>query len=291
MPRRAARIASAIFVNILASIPLVTMARGETATAENCLLSPKNETPAGSHWRYRVDHLNKRNCWYLRREGGEVAQALPETSPPAPAPAPVAKPSFVDARAELRPQAAIREDTVATNPPAATSNPTNTAGNVANSANAPVWNTAAAVATRWPESVPASSVPKAAPVVADLTSNATQPAAAAPAAAASVADLPASVQPEMIPTLIAAAIGALAFAGAAALILRRHRRRVRRRKATSARGPIWETTDDDRIVLSDSPAMDDRDFRPRFARGVASATSRHQRAPEFAPRMPRRARR
>jgi hypothetical protein len=268
------------------------MARGETATAENCLLSPKNETPAGSHWFYRIDHVNKHNCWYLRREGGEVAQALPETSPPAPAPAPVAKPSFVDARAELRPQAAIREDTAVANPPAATSNPANTAGNNAsNSANAPVWNTAAAVATRWPESPPASSVPKAAPVVADTAGNASQPAAVAPAAAASVADLPASVPPEVIPTLIAAAIGALAFASAAALIFRRHRRRVRRRKATSARGPIWETTDDDRIVLSDFPAMDDRDFRPRFARGVASATSRHQRAPEVALRMPRRARR
>jgi hypothetical protein len=291
MPRRAARIASAIFVNILAGTSLVTLAHAETVTADNCLLSPKNETPAGSHWRYRIDHVNKRNCWYLRGEGGEVAQALPQTSPPAP-PAPAAKPSFVDARAELRPQAAVREDTAVANPPAATSNPASTAGNnTSNSANAPVWNTAAAVATRWPESPPASSVPKAAPVAADLASNAVQPAAVAPAAAASVADLPASVPPEMIPALIAAAIGALAFAGAAALILRRHRRRVRRRKATSARGPIWETTDDDRIVLSDYPAMDDREFRPRFARGVASATSRHQRAPEVAPRMPRRARR
>jgi hypothetical protein len=291
MPRRTAKVVSAIFVSVLAGSPFTMMARGETVTAENCLLNPKGETPPGSHWRYRIDHINKRNCWYLRRESGEVAQALPQTSPPAPAP--VAKPSFVDARAELRPQAAVRDDAAVANPPG---NPTagvaNTAGNGANPAN--VWNATAAVATRWPESPPPSSAPKMAAATVDPASSATQPAATAPtvaSSAASVADLPASMQPEMIPTLIAAAIGAVAFAGAAALIWRRHRGRVRRRKATSARGPIWETTDDDRIVLSDYPAMDDRDFRPRFARGVASATPRHQRAPEFAPRVPRRARR
>jgi hypothetical protein len=99
----------------------------------------------------------------------------------------------------------------------------------------------------------------------------------------------------MIPTMIAATLGALAFAGAGALIARRFRRRVRRRKATSARGAIWDTTDDDRIVLSD-PAADERDDRPRFARGVASTASRprgqefKQRAPEFVQRAPRRAR-
>jgi hypothetical protein len=289
MPKRTARIASAIFINILASVPLVMMARGETATAENCLSSPKSETPAGSHWYYRIDHVNKRNCWYLRREGGEVAQALPQPSPPTPAP----KPSFADARAELRPQAIVRDEPAAANPPAnpaaGTANP---AGSDANSAN--VWNATAAVATRWPESLPASSTPKMVAATADPASSATQLSAAAStvtSSAASIADLPASVQPELIPTLIAAAIGALACAGAAALMLRRFRRRIRRRKATSARGPIWETTDDDRIVLSDYQAMDDRDFRPRFARGVASATSRHQRGPEVAARVPRRARR
>ncbi len=77
MPR-AARIASAIFVNVLVGIPLVMLARAETAPVDTCLSSPKNETPAGSHWYYRIDHVNKRNCWYLRQEGGGVAQAVPQ---------------------------------------------------------------------------------------------------------------------------------------------------------------------------------------------------------------------
>src|ERR1700684_2194958 len=104
MPRRTATIMPAILVGILAGTSLSTMARGETANPDDCLSSPKAETPPGGRWRYRIDHVNKRNCWYLRQEGGGLSQALPQGSPPAPPPA--AKPSIADARAELRPQAA-----------------------------------------------------------------------------------------------------------------------------------------------------------------------------------------
>ena len=283
MSRRPARIASAVFVNILAGLPLVTLAHAETVTVENCLSSPKTETPAGSHWYYRIDHVNKRNCWYLRNEGGGVAQ---ETN--APAPAPAGKPSIADAHAELRPQPAVRVDTPIVNPPNITAGPVGSAA--ANLANTSIWN-AAPLATRWPEVPPSISAPKT--VVAASADNATQPEVVAPTApppTASITNLLLSVQPGIIPTLIAATIGALACAGVAALMSRRYRRRVRRRKATSARGPIWETTDDDRIVLSDYSAMDDRDYRPRFARGVASAAHR-PRTPEHAQRAPRRARR
>ena len=302
MPR-AARIASAILVNVLVGLPLVMLARAETAPVDNCLSSPKNETPTGSHWYYRIDHVNKRNCWYLRQEGGGVAQAAPQPSVPAPAPQPTAKPSFSDAHAELRPQATVREDSVSNPPASAPGSNANTASTTATgSAAASVWNSpnaTGAVATRWPELSPATSVPKAvAATTADATNNTAQPSTTVTAAAsstASVADLPVPIEPEMIQTLIAAAIGALAFAVIAAIISRRYRRRVRRRKATSAQGPIWDTTDDDRIVLSDYPANDD--YRPRFARGVASAAPRprapefSQRAPEFVQRAPRRARR
>ena len=279
MPNRTAKIVSAIFVNILAGVPLATMARGETANAEDCLSSPKAETPPGSHWRYRTDHVNKRSCWYLRQEGGGLSQALPQSSPPAPPPA--AKPSIADAHAELRPQA-IREDNPAASPP------TGIAGNDISSTNASVWNATAAVATRWPELPPASTVPNAGPATAAPAGDVTQSSAdLAPVAAASVpfASLSVPIRPETIPTLFAATVGALAFAGAAALISRRRRTRLRRRKVQSARGPVWETTDDDRIVLSDYPSMDNRDYRPRFARGVGAAAA----SPEFVRRPPRRA--
>ena len=288
MSRRAARIASAIFVNILAGGPLVMLAQAEPVTADNCLASPKNETPAGSHWFYRTDHVNKRSCWYLRREDGSVAQAVPQPSQAAPAPQPAAKPSLADARAELRPKAAVREDSPAPLPTDAAT-PVGAAGGNTGLANTSVWNATAAVATRWPELSPASSVPKPAAATPDPAINVAQADAGAPAAAspaASGVDLP--VRPEMVPFVIAATTGALMFAGLAAFFTKRFRGRVRRRKASTARGPIWETTDDDRIVLSDYPAANDRDYRPRFARGVASAASRY-RAPEVVQRTPRRA--
>ena len=280
MPSRAAKIVSAIFVNILAGIPLATMARGETANATDCLSSPKAETPPGSHWRYRIDHVNKRNCWYLRHEDGGLSQELPQSSPPAPPPA--AKPSIADARAELRPQA-IQEDTPAVSPP------TSVAGNETNSTNGSAWNATAAVATRWPELPPAFEMPKGGPATAAPTGDVTQSSADSPAAAQSSTPfvyLSVPIRPETIPTMFAATVGALAFAGAAALISRRRRTRLRRRKAHSARGPVWETTDDDRIILSDFPSSDHRDYRPRFAGGAGGATAA---SPEFVRRPPRRA--
>ena len=281
MPRRTATIVPAILVGILAGISLATMARGEPANPDDCLSSPKAETPPGSHWRYHTDHANKRNCWYLRRDGGGVAQAVPQSSPAAPPPA--AKPSIADARAELRPQA-IREDNPVASPPT-----TNTAGNETSPANTSVWDATAAVATRWPDLPAVSSTPPAAPAAAAPASDATPSdvtlASADPAPSSPFAYLSMPVRPEMIPTVFAAIAGALAFAAAAALMSRR-RRRLRVPKVRSARGPIWETTDDDRIVLSDYPSMDNRDYRPRFARGAGSATAA---SPEFIRRPPRRA--
>ena len=160
MSRRAARIASAIFVNIVAGSPFVMFAQAEPVTADNCLTSPKSETPTGSHWFYRTDRVNKRSCWYLKREDGTVVQAVPQPSQPAPAPQPAAKPSIADARAELRPQANVREDSSAPPLPADAASPAGATGANIGSANSSVWNATAAVATRWPEIPPANAAPK-----------------------------------------------------------------------------------------------------------------------------------
>ena len=286
MPSRTAKSAPAIFVSILASLPLTTMARGEPANvADSCLSSPKAETPPGGHWRYHIDHANKRNCWYLRLEDGGVVAGHSAKQPAIPSP--IAKPSVADARAEFRPQA-VREDTPAVSPPP------NAAGNETSSANTSIWNATAAVATRWPALPPAFAMPKAAASTAapasDVTQSSTDPVPAA-ARSAPFTYLSMPIRPEMIPTLFAATIGALAFAGAAALISRRRRTRLRRRVAQSARDPVWETTDDDRIILSDYPSQDKAGYRPRFARSVKNAAPSNKRAAEFASRAPRYARR
>jgi hypothetical protein len=55
------------------------------------------------------------------------------------------------------------------------------------------------------------------------------------------------------------------------------------------RAPIWETTDDDRIFISDHPPSGNRDYRPRFARSAGGTRAKSDRKMEFIPRTPRRA--
>jgi hypothetical protein len=295
MPSRTAKFVSAAFVNILAGLLLATVARAEPAEADGCLSAPWGDAPAGSHWRYHVDQGRK--CWYLRRQASEQAEALPQSSATAAksiaSPSPPARPSAVDARAELRPQA-VRDP--ANSPPAiADGNSANAADNSAASPNAPAWNNIATVATRWPDLPTVSPLASAPPAAATMASNeAAQPSvdpAQAIVPSIPFAHFSVTVRPETIWTLIAAVTGALAFAGVAALLSRRRRSgRLRRRVARSTRGPIWETTDDDRIILSDHSDSDVRDYRPRFGR-VGAATASTGRKPRFARRAPRYAQR
>lgn len=294
MPSRTAKFVSAILVNILAGFLLTTVAHGEPAAAEGCLSSPWGDAPAGSQWRYHIDHINKRNCWYLRRQGGEQSEALPQSGATAAKagapPSPPAKPSVVDAHAELRQQAAAREPAGGGPPVAAAGNPANSAS----SANTPVWNGTATVATRWPDLTAASTPSNAAPATTTANDVTQASANSAQAIVPSIpfAHLAVPMRPQTFWSLVAATLGALAFAGIAALISRRGRaRRLRRRVARFTRRPIWETTDDDRINLSDHPYPDVRDYRPRFGRSAGAAAASSKRARESASRSPRYARR
>jgi hypothetical protein len=275
MPKRTAKFASAAFVIILAGIPLATMTHGETAPPDGCLAAPKGETPPGSHWFYRVDHANKRNCWYLRSEGGQ-SQAAPQNASQVPSTPAAAKPSAVDAHAELRAQAS-REGGVAVSPAAAASSPANTQRSTPWPATPPVEAApAAAAAPRWPEPAATNPAPSsAAPAAANPADNPPQATTDLPVAAAvsAPADPPAPIHLALMPGLIVAALGAMAFAIAVTVLIAR-RRRVRlprHRKTSRARAPIWEMTDDDRIVLEDQAPSHNRGYEPRFARGVGSA--------------------
>ena len=39
------------------------------STADACLPSPNGPADPGAHWRYRVDPVNQRHCWYQKRAG------------------------------------------------------------------------------------------------------------------------------------------------------------------------------------------------------------------------------
>jgi hypothetical protein len=107
---------------LIAAIPAFAGDDGARG-AGDCLTRPRDNTPAGAHWRYRVDHANHRNCWYLKDDSGRKDASDPgesETADAAASPArdapsgamprdgaPQAEeaipPASANARAELRP--------------------------------------------------------------------------------------------------------------------------------------------------------------------------------------------
>ena len=77
-----AKFASAVVACLVAGAPFTTVPNA--ANAADCLTEPRQDTPKGQHWFYRIEHGTNRHCWYLRDEGGKVSHAAPSNdSPPA----------------------------------------------------------------------------------------------------------------------------------------------------------------------------------------------------------------
>jgi hypothetical protein len=297
MPKRTAKFVSAIFASIIAGTAFTTISHSETVVADNCLTSPKGETPAGSHWYYRIDHSTKRHCWYLREEGEGVSQASPQNiQPPAKPAAPQAEPpsqrSVVNARAELAPQT-NRDGAPNAVLPAAPAG----LGDAVRAGASNAHSSSAVVASRWPD--PAGASPTSAPRLGttNLAANAPTDSIAAPEAAVATAPLT-NVDPSprnqqvANPILLAAIIGSLMLASAIGAIVSRFGRRQRPRRAPARlrRRSMWETTDDNRIALSDHPARNALRRRPQFARGTGETRVPSDGTVEFYSRSSGRAR-
>jgi hypothetical protein len=93
------------------------------------------------------------------------------------------------------------------------------------------------------------------------------------------------------PIQFAALIGALALAGILGSVMFKfvNSRRLRRARIRRRRGPIWESTDDDRIVLSGHPDPDVLPRRTGFARDLDKAR-RDDRVAEFFAQLSKRTR-
>ena len=287
MPNRAAKFVSAGFAGILAGASLTTVSHSQTVAADDCLSAPKGQTPEGSHWYYRIERGTKRHCWYLRAEGDTLSQAAPQSTLPSAKPLPpqtnaAIQNSVANARAEL-PVPANGNDGPNT------ASPANAAGLDGLRANAPDTRAASTVvASRWPESSGANSVSNARPATSNLAANvsANSTAALAPAVAAVTpvaADSPLQGQPGTIRTLLVEVVGAFTLAGImASIFFKIGRARNPRPSAIRVRrGPIWDSTDDDRIVPSDYPEADALRRRPQFSRHIAEAVASDDRRTEF----------
>ncbi|SDP40499.1 hypothetical protein [Afipia sp. GAS231] len=279
MSNRSAKFVAALFASILtaASFTSVTNVRAQAA-ADNCLTAPKDKTPAGSHWYYRLERGTKRQCWYLRDENDKSARAAPQDSTdeaaadPAPPPArPAVRKSVANAHAELTSaQQRVEQE------PAAVAEP-RTVGMAPAPAfqNSPFQNSPAAiapdttmssstVATRWPDSSGMSSSntlrtaaaePEAAP---PDNSQAAPPPAPAPVALAA-ADSSMAKQPASMQMLFLVMAGALALAGiTASLVYRfgRARARARHREIRRERRAIWDSIHHERPSPSMLPDED-----------------------------------
>src|SRR5258707_7525534 len=90
MSNRPAKFVGALFASILAGAtfaPVTDIHAQAAAAADNCLTAPKDKTPAGSHWYYRLERGTKRPCWYLRDEKDKSARAAAQDSSTDAAPA------------------------------------------------------------------------------------------------------------------------------------------------------------------------------------------------------------
>jgi hypothetical protein len=274
MPKRTAKLASAAVVNLFAGILFATASHGETIGSDRCLSAPKGETPTDYHWYYRVDHATKRNCWYLRQEGGSLSQTTPRNiRPQAETSATPIQPSPIEAHAEIR--ARSNQDNAA-NFPVPASVPKEAPQVLFSTENAATT----IVASRWPEFPPASSMSAPQQATTRVAGNLSRESSRLSPAAATLAPLAIAAsavpgEPDTIRNLIAATLGALTLAGIAAMLMSGRGRapRLRRGDIRYTQGPIWETTDDTRIVLSTDPGSDSRGYRRRFAREMEENTT------------------
>lgn len=228
MPNRTAKFVSAVFASVLAGIPLTTASHSATAAADDCLSAPKEQTPEGSHWYYRIERGTKRHCWYLRGEGEKVSQSAPSSAAPSAKPiAPKAEPairgSVANARAELpvTPARDAADSSAATAPPPSATGLNSISPTINRPVTAPAAGAQPAViASRWPE--PSSANPSAdpAPAAADTDDSDVQPtppaAAPPPPVVLAAADAPiekSQGRAGSIPMLSVVMIGALLLAG------------------------------------------------------------------------------
>jgi hypothetical protein len=275
MASRTAKVASSIVAGFLAGIPL--SAPYDAANAAECLTSPRQDSPQGQHWYYRIDHANNnRHCWYLRDEGGNASEAAPsDDSSQAPKPVmrtgEVPPHSLEDAHAEFpAPQPRVDAGATTGQTPAVAPSPLPLASNPPP---APPQGSVqddtqgSAIATRWPSQLAAAASTTPAPVASESAESDADAAAPPPAATPVPAPPPPALEKPSasLQMLFAVIIGALALAGLTASIIYRLGR-GRRLNVRQRRAAIWEGVDSGPRPPWVEPAIEQTAPRPSVAR-------------------------
>ena len=268
MPNRTAKFVSALFASFLAGAPLTTVSYGAADPADECLSGPKGQTPQGSHWYYRIDRATKRHCWYLADQREPLSQtAVPSPSAsakPLPQDAEAAmQTSVANAHAELPAQSPVElTNRSAEIAPAASANAVRSEDHD-NTATPGGATQRSLVASRWPDSYSAepsiNPVPsKSDPGTTVSPASQTQPTSVLTADQFAAADMSSKTPPYSAQMQLAAWTGVLALVGIMGAVIFKFSglRQLQPSRIRKQRGPIWESTDDDRIVLSHHPVAD-----------------------------------
>jgi len=226
MKSRAAKFVVAAIASIVSSANLAAAPDNTEQPADACLTSPRDYTPPGTRWRYRMERSTGRQCWFLKDDAEKAASKASEqptaaTEEPAAAPAAPRKKSATprsvsNARAEFSRAPAEPDARPAPGAPAPAADAAvadNNQPSAAKSANM----LAPAAATRWPEPMstvnPAANqpAPAAAPAVpADQSTEARPAPATKPQVMPrAVPPMPASEKPMSWPMLITIIAGGL----------------------------------------------------------------------------------
>jgi hypothetical protein len=81
MPRPLMFFVPAILIMPLASMSATAQTRLAEPAADECKTKPDSPAPAGSHWYYRVNRTDQRQCWYLGPQSRKVrSQAREDTA-------------------------------------------------------------------------------------------------------------------------------------------------------------------------------------------------------------------
>jgi hypothetical protein len=223
MNTRAATIVAAMIASILSSANLAAAPEETEPATEPCLTSPRDYTPPGTRWRYRIERSTGRHCWFLKDEVEKGARKAPEQvtadaeEPVAATPRrkPAAPRALSDARAELS-QTPVEQDVIRPAPAAGASAPAPVAERnqtTAKSANM----LAQAPAARWPDSATAvnsASNPPAAPAEQSAeVQPPTTPPGKPQVMPRAVPPMPASEKPLSLPMLITIVAGGLSVLG------------------------------------------------------------------------------
>jgi hypothetical protein len=293
MSSRTAKIALAIFASLIAGAPLTTISDSAAGADDECLSSPKDQTPQGGHWYYRIDRVTKRHCWYLKEDDEKPAQAA--SKPVSPKVVLPFQRSVADARAELPAQGRNEQPNQGNRLTSADV----TASTMNKDAKPPVAEIPQSVAgSRWLGQSEADSAnsstyltsptPLASPMPRGSASNGlmankvdsdTNVSAAAPtrppspslAAGQFAADLSSATSAYPVQMLLAAMMGALALAGLLGRVIFKFvgPRRPASRRGRGRRAAIWKSAaSGGRAASRVYPGADPLPPRPDFPRDL-----------------------